>query len=155
MGNYPDKYYDLMYFPRLGTTGTEGSIPFLQGLLLDMALDDVDDLFRDDRVDEMRSYYEDAFNEGSIEAGVNLMRFFVKMRYGSQTPGHVGENDNLKIISDKLAAIEHPIVPFYEALDDILIEGKKSAGWERMKKLAFEGNKFAATLYAFAIVNQG
>lgn len=151
MDNHFEKYADLIWFPRLNTTGIDGAVPFLQGLLIDMALDDVYDA---DKLVQAVHYYWDALYEGSIEAGVNLMRILMKTQLNARKAGNEGLPDKGRDVSEELALVEHPILPYYEALTCIFTDGQKDDGWAKMDELASAGNQFAATLCAYAEICQ-
>lgn len=107
----------------MNTTGTEGGESFVQGLLCEMSYDDND---VSNKLVEAVHHYWDAFLDGSIEAGVNVMRILMK------TQIHVPEDqrsvlaNKYKIVSERLTNSGNPIMPYYEALSIITNEGKKT-----------------------------
>lgn len=141
--NNLEKLVDLIWFPRVNTTGVEGNESFVLGLFCELNFD----IHNDGKyiVDAVRHYW-DAFVEGSTEAGVNLMRILIKTQYNLYKSGQVAFQDKIEIISERLASIGHPIMPYYDALSAILISKATDTKWDKMFELAANENPYAATL---------
>lgn len=143
MSSHFDKQVDRIRYPHLETTGIEGSESFVRGLLSEALFEDT---HIGEHLNEAAHYYTKALDEGSMEAGVNLMRILVKAQESASIEGNFDLKSQFKYVSEKLTAMGHPIMPYYEALMAILSDGKENEGWVAMEKLVSCNNPYAVTV---------
>lgn len=135
-------------FPREDHTASndEAATLFIKAYAMDFANDLV---YGGEQTPEVARLYRTAFDAGSIEAGVNLMR--ILMMVGISTSQNSISCPNLKNqladLFEKLAALSHPIVPYYRALSRIGTD-EPEIGYIEMQSLVDAGNKYAITYWA-------
>ena len=145
MATYRDLMEENMTYPREAHTASGGKAAalFVNAYAMDLANGD------GQQTPEVAKLYSDAFDAGSIEAGVNLMRILIHVSFSTAKDNiSCPELKNrLTHLSEKLSALGNPIVPYYNVLARFVIDSPDT-GCMDMFKLAESGNKYAITFLA-------
>ena len=155
MAEYKDLLEEKMTYPREDHTTSDGKAAalFVSAYAMDLANGIA---YGCTQTPEVARLYSAAFDAGSIEAGVNLMRILIQTSFSVHKDGIAEDSigcsrlkNRLTNLSERLNALGHPIVPYYNALAHIEI-GNPDSGYNEMCKLAEYGNKYAITFLALA-----